>query len=107
VTPLADHQCAPSSIVYFPVITWTTADVQPMETEDRVARGFHRNPPLGTPLMVFHDSADPSHWTLASTGTHMHWLVGATRGVFALFGRSPDGHGIWWIFVGEVRVGYE
>lgn len=85
-TRLSSKRSGPSTIVYYPVIAWTTADGRPMETEGHIARELHRNAPPGTPVTVYYDPAAPSRWTLPSAGTRMYWLFGATGATFALIG---------------------
>ncbi|MGW7079819.1 DUF3592 domain-containing protein [Streptomyces sp. NPDC054866] len=85
-TRMSSNRSSPSTIVYCPVIAWTTADGRPMETEGHIARALHRNAPPGTPVTVYYDPADPSRWTFPSAATRIYWLVGATGAIFALIG---------------------
>ncbi|QKV90766.1 DUF3592 domain-containing protein [Streptomyces sp. NA02950] len=72
--------------VYYPVISWTTADNHPMETEGTLARPLGRTPAPGTRVTVVYDPADPSRWTLSSEGTVMYGLVAGIGAVFAVAG---------------------
>jgi hypothetical protein len=85
-TRLSSKGSGPSTIVYYPVIAWATADGCPMETEGHIARELHRTAPPGTPVTVYYDPAAPSRWTLKAASTRIYWLIVATGATFALIG---------------------
>ncbi|MFD8019043.1 DUF3592 domain-containing protein [Streptomyces lavendulae] len=72
--------------VYYPVITWSTADGRAMETRTNIARPKDRTLPVGSRVEVRYDQADPSRWTLPAEGTAFWWLFCALGALFVVMG---------------------
>jgi hypothetical protein len=72
--------------VYYPVIAWSTADGQAMETRAGIARPKDRTLPVGTRVEVRYDPADPSRWTLPAEGNGFWWLFVALGALFVVVG---------------------
>ncbi|QLH24930.1 DUF3592 domain-containing protein [Streptomyces sp. Rer75] len=74
------------TLVYYPVISWTTADDRPMETRFHMARPREKTFALGTRVEVRYDPADPSRWTLPAESDTVWWLFTAVGALFAAIG---------------------
>ncbi|MFD9727367.1 DUF3592 domain-containing protein [Streptomyces sp. NPDC059072] len=72
--------------VYSPVVAWTTADGQAMETSTNVARSLARTPAVGTRVEIRYDPTDPSRWTLPAEGSGFWRLGVALGGLFFVIG---------------------
>ncbi|RNG18318.1 DUF3592 domain-containing protein [Streptomyces botrytidirepellens] len=74
------------TLVYYPVISWTTADGQSRETRTDIARPREKTLAVGTRVEVRYDPANPSHWTLPAESNTVWWVFTAMGALFAAIG---------------------
>ncbi|MFG3253641.1 DUF3592 domain-containing protein [Streptomyces sp. NPDC048172] len=75
-----------SSVVYYPIVAWATAEGRRMETRSPIVRPHHANPAPGTSLTVLYDPNNPAHATLPSTDTRVYWVFVGVGALFILLG---------------------
>jgi len=74
------------TLVYYPVISWTTADGRSMETRADIARPREKTLAIGTRVEVRYDPANPSRWTLPAESNTVWWVFTAVGALFAAIG---------------------
>ena len=74
------------TLVYYPVISWVTADDRPMETKPTMGRPREDTFPIGTELEVRYDPTNPSDWMLPEESTNVFRVFTVVGAAFVATG---------------------